>query len=203
MRQVLFVALWQNQSGSVSALCHARAKDPLAMTSSSSNADKDGWSVVRSCTHTFGKEQCQQYLGVDPDTLPTAITKAQREAGEKQPTLEIHVDAEKALGMSLDIQTITALGVEEAVKFRILKRMDDGSVPYQDQNQKRDRNTKQPVWAFGEKVFRKTRLVPAGTADVTSERLQAMEAKPVVPSLNGDMAEEFNRSQDPTEGLFD
>lgn len=196
MRQVLFVALWQNQSGSVSALCHVRAKDPLAMTSNTNvDADNDGFSVVRSCTHTFSREQCKALLGVDADTLPVALTAAERAAGEKQETLAIKVDAEKALGMSLDIQTITALGVEEAIKFRILKRMEDGSVPYQDQNQKRDRKTKEPVWAFGEKVFRKTRLVAAGTADVTSERLKAMEATVVTAVPTAD--------EDPTAGLFD
>jgi hypothetical protein len=173
-----------------------RAKDPLAMTSSTNTeADNDGWSVVRSCTHTFSREQCKALLGVDAETLPVALTGAQRAAGEKQPTLEIKVDAEKTLGMSLDIQTITALGVEEAIKFRILKRMEDGSVPYQDQNQKRDRKTKEPVWAFGEKVFRKTRLVAAGTADITSERLKAMEAT-VVTAVPGAI-------EDPTAGLFD
>lgn len=149
MRNFYFVAVWLNKSGSASALCQEHAKDPLAVTTDKS-------SIVNSTIHTFKLELVERFLGITPDDLTGTDTKNKLDLSNGQIP---GVDAEKALGMKLRIQTLEAVGEEEALKLGILNRdRTTGHVVISDGAQKRDRNTKEHVYVNGVPVYRKTIL---------------------------------------------
>jgi hypothetical protein len=152
MNKIQIVALWLNQSGSVSALCQLHANNPLAMSTGNS-------SIARSCIHTFSMEKCEEMLGVSADELAGTDSKNSLDVSER------NIDAEVVFNMQLEVQVLEAVGIESAIKKGILKRNPEGRVLYIAENQKKDRTTKQPVTYKGEPVFRKTRLMPKGTGD--------------------------------------
>lgn len=152
MRKIQIVALWLNQSGSVSALCQLHANNPLAMSTG-------GSSVVRSCIHTFSVEKAQEMLGITEEDLEGTDSKNTLDVSDRG------LDAEVIFNMELEIQVLEAVGIESAIKKGILRKDKEGRVLYIAENQKKDRETKNPVTFRGQPVFRKTRLMPKGTAD--------------------------------------
>lgn len=173
MRKINIVALWLNQSGSVSALCQERASNPLAMSTGSSD-------IVRSCIHTFSLEKAEEMLGVSAEALHGTNAKN---------TVSVDINAEEIFGMKLRIQVLEAIGQEDALKHGILSRnKTTGTIMGLEASRKLDRNTKQPVSANGRPVFRKTRLVPfEGYEDV---RPEYTVTAPVVPVPQPEHTEE-------------
>ena len=175
MRKINIVAVWRNQSGSVSALCQERASNPLAMSTGSSD-------IVRSCIHTFSVDKAAEMLGISADAL---------EGTDAQNTVSVDIDAEQVFGMKLRIQVLEAIGQDDALKLGILSRSKTtGAILGLEASRKKDRTSKQPVSAMGKPVFRKTRLVPfEGYEDV---RPEYTVSAPVVPVSEPENTEEAN-----------
>jgi len=159
-----FVAVWPNQSGSASALCQEHALNPLAMSTGKST-------ISRSCIHTFSMEMVEKFLKVSADSV---------QAATKDEPLQIDVDAEEAFGIKLRIQVLEAEGQEKALELGILNRNKvTGEVMGLTANQKRNRETKDPVMSNGKPVYRKTRLV---SADSDSKDVLVATIAPTVPA---------------------
>lgn len=173
MRKIQIVALWLNQSGSASALCQLHANNPLAMSTG-------GSSVVRSCIHTFSLEKAEEMLGISADELEGTDSKNTLDVSER------NLDAEVIFGMELDIQVLEAVGIASAIEKGILRKDKEGRVLYMSENQKKDRVTKELVTFRGQPVFRKTRLMPKGTAD-DRDAMEVAPAKPAVLETEGEI----------------
>jgi hypothetical protein len=158
------VALWANKSGSFSALVQEHVKSPIALTNKKST-------VKNSCIHTFTAEAVEEFLGIDPETL--------NGTGPKN-TMNVNFDAEEVLGMKLKIQTLEAVGQEEALRLRILSRDKiTGEVKGIENSHKRNGDTKMPVFSNGRPVFRKTIL---RGADENAEDVYVTAVEAAVPA---------------------
>jgi hypothetical protein len=115
-------------------------------------------------------DMVEKFLRVSPEAVNNA---------SKDEPLQIDVDAEEAFGMKLRIQVLEACGQEDALKLNILNRNKvTGEVMGLSANQKRSRDTKEPVMVNGKPVYRKTRLV---AKDSDAEDVLVTAVAPVAP----------------------
>jgi hypothetical protein len=147
-KTINFVAAWSASTGSISVLAQDNTPNLLAMSTGKNN-------VSRSAIHTFSKEKFAELL-----ELPEEIRNAVYAANSKEPVRLEPVNASEIFGMPLRIQVLEAEGQEKALELGILNRDKvTGEVKGLTANQKRNRETKEPVFSNGKPVYRKTRLV--------------------------------------------